>query len=356
MAHIVEAQKKSIGVIRKEAATAPFNACFHAQVESSLTKTSAAGKAYREVKLRDGADSLTLRAWSDSQYFEFCEALSPGDCVSVEGEFQIHPQFGFEARRWEIRFLKPEEISALFAGDEDSALALEENFEFLSACCTQIQDPRLHSLAKRFLEIHSERFCRAAAARQFHHARRGGLCAHTAQMMRTAIAVCEVYPNLNRDLLIAGILFHDSGKLWETCPPERGFEIPQDFRGELLGHISIGIEIINRIWLEIEETERANWENLSPSSDQVRMHLLHLVASHHGELQFGSPVQPKTPEALALHHLDNLDAKLEMFAEGYEKSPETAPGILDRIRPLGHSILRPLPTFSPAPSPSSSEL
>ena len=108
-----------------------------------------------------------------------------------------------------------------------------------------IGDPRLRLLGETFLADQGERFRRTAGARSYHHARRGGLVEHTAQMMRMAVAVAPLYPQLNLDLLIAGILFHDSGKLWENHLPETGFTMGFDERGELMGHISIGMELVN---------------------------------------------------------------------------------------------------------------
>jgi len=119
--------------------------------------------------------------------------------------------------------------------------------------------------------------------------------------------------------------------------------------GELLGHISIGIEVVNRLWLELEE-ERKAWRDLLPPSEDVRLHLLHLIASHHGTLEFGSPVEPRTPEAIALHYIDNLDAKLEMMRTGYATTNEVSPGITDRVRPLNVRLVRALPTIRNAPS------
>lgn len=138
-------------------------------------------------------------------------------------------------------------------------------------------------------------------------------------MMRTASAVCQANPGLNRDLLLAGCLFHDCGKLWENCYPKEDFTMPYSEAGELLGHIPLGIELVNNLWKRIMSLPEADsWKTLDPPSPDVRMHLLHLIASHHGELAFGSPVFPKTPEAVALHYIDNLDAKLEMFRGAYE--------------------------------------
>jgi 3'-5' exoribonuclease len=170
------------------------------------------------------------------------------------------------------------------------------------------------------------------------------------------VAVASAYPMLNRDLLVAGVLFHDSGKLWENSLPADGFAMPFDERGEMLGHITIGIELVNALWRKLLATgEAAAWTGLLPASEDVRLHLLHLLAAHHGELQFGSPVVPKTPEAWALHYVDNLDAKMEMMTVGYATSRQLAPRIQERVWPLPGSLVAPLPKFSPPNSPPPGE-
>ncbi len=118
-----------------------------------------------------------------------------------------------------------------------------------------------------------------------------------------------------------------------------GFEIPRELVGELLGHISIGIEVVNGLWRKLPLD---TWTEIKPASEEVRLHLLHLIASHHGELQYGSPIEPKTPEALALHYVDNLDARLEMIYTAYAKQPEIAPGVYERVRALNTSPVAPL--------------
>ncbi|PYK93927.1 MAG: hypothetical protein DME40_02845 [Verrucomicrobia bacterium] len=205
---------------------------------------------------------------------------------------------------------------------------------------------RLGNLEPLPLKDFGERFRRTAAARNYHHARRGGLVEHTAQMMRVALALSPIYSQLNLDLLLAGILFHDSGKLWENHLPEDGFTMGFDERGELMGHISIGLELVNSLWrkLQTEENWRA-WEILVPPSEDCRLHLLHLIASHHGDMQFGSPVYPKTPEAMTLHYIDNLDARLEMFAAGYLTAKPIAERIFDRVRPLPGNLVKSLEKF-----------
>ena len=168
--------------------------------------------------------------------------------------------------------------------------------------------------------------------------------------MRSAVALCSVYPDLNQDLLIAGVLFHDSGKLWENSYPERGFTQPYDIQGEMLGHIPLGISLADKLWdqmisscVETSDT----WNRLIPSNDDVRIHLLHLIASHHGTYEFGSPTLPRTPEAHILHHIDNIDAKFEMMKQAYQTAPELAPGIQEKQFPLPANLITPLAHVSP---------
>lgn len=325
--------------LKARAREGALSAAVHVQVEDCLKKEGSNGKPFFELKLRDAGDNLLLRAWTDTPAYSACEVLDRGMAVEVSGEFSVSPQFGLEGKRWKIRELDREEAETLF---NNGAVNPEEVIAEVTAEVTRWADPRLQALGLAFLREFGLRFARASAARANHHARRGGLAEHTLQMLKSAEALTGVYPSLNRDLLLAGVLFHDCGKLWETCPPERGFEIPRELRGEMLGHITIGIEVVNSLWRNLPLDE---WKDLQPPSESVRLHLLHLIAAHHGELQYGSPVEPKTPEAFALNAIDNLDAKLEMFHQAIRTNTEVAPGILDRVRPLNVFPVVPLPRF-----------
>src|SRR2546430_2886541 len=174
-------------------------------------------------------------------------------------------------------------------------------------------------------------------------------------MMRIANQIAPLYPQLNVDLLLAGILFHDCGKLWENALPENGFVMGYDERGELMGHISIGLELVNSFWRKVSADNGDSWRNLTPASEDVRLHLLHLIGAHHGEKAFGSPVDPKTPEAMALHYIDNLDARLEMFAAGYTTAKPLAARIFDRVRPLPANLVAPLGKFQQSATPEKSD-
>ena len=333
---------KTISQLRVECRGISLAARVLGQVDELNKKDSSNGKPFWELKLRDAGDVLVLRAWSDTDAFRSCVELQRGECVEIEGEFGINGAFGLDAKRWRLRVLNNEETQALFVGGEAELAAVEKDYADVVQFVSEIRDPRLLSLCQLFLDDFGTRFKRAAAARQNHHAHRGGLLRHTGQMMRTASALCAAYSHLNRDLLLTGVLFHDCGKLWEVCPPEAGFEIPRELRGELLGHISIGIELVNALWRKLPLDE---WREIVPSSEDARLHLLHLIAAHHGELQYGSPVEPKTPEAIALNMIDNLDARLEMIAAAYIKQPEIAPGIHERVRTLNTSPVKPLPIW-----------
>jgi 3'-5' exoribonuclease len=296
---------------------------------------------------------MTLRVWSDHLDYKACDALRAGDFIEVSGEFQQSAQFGLEAKSWRQRSLSPNEVADLLQGPPALRAKQAADWAFMIERVAAIGDPRLRLLCETFIADLGERFRRTAGARSYHHARRGGLVEHTAQMMRLAVAIAPLYPQLNLDLLIAGILFHDSGKLWENHLPETGFTMGFDERGELMGHISIGMELVNSIWRKLLGSESAaSWRELQPASEDVRLHLLHLIGAHHGEPQFGSPVSPKTPEAMALSYIDNLDARLEMFAAGYLVAKPIADRIFDRVRPLPGNLVKPLEKFVGAPAAS----
>ncbi len=318
------------------------------QVAGIALKKTKTDKDYLELTLSDGTDTTVLRFWNDHPLFPSIQRLLARNWIEFRGDWTQN-QFGLDLRPGaQVRPLDAAETADLLAGPEEMRRRQADDFAHIADTIATLADPRLRALGTRFLEVHGERFRRTAAARDYHHARRGGLVEHVAQMMRSAGALAGVYPALNRDLLLAGVLFHDCGKLWENCFPADAFVMPYEERGEMLGHITIGIELVNRLWRDVVESPAAaGWTSLVPATDEVRLHLLHLIASHHGEIAFGSPVVPKTPEAIVLHHVDNIDAKLEMFAEGYQTSAALAKNVFERRRPLPGHLVRPLPAVPP---------
>ena len=335
----------TLSEIRRTAQSEPVEARAHVQVEAAAPRLTRDQKPYCELSLADACDHMTLRVWSDHPAYKACSEMTEESFVELAAEFHTHSQYGLEAQKWTVRPLTEQEKKALLEGPADLREKQTADWEFLAQSVKSIIDPRLRALCDAFLNEWGDRFRRTAAARNYHHARRGGLVEHTAQMMRVGLGIAPLYPQLNVDLLIAGILFHDSGKLWENQFSENGFVMGYDERGELIGHISIGLELVNSLWRKLISENAAAWKDFLPPSEDVRMHLLHLVASHHGEMQFGSPVFPKTPEAMALHYIDNLDARMEMFAAGYTTAKLLADRIFDRVRPLPGNLVKSLDKF-----------
>lgn len=318
----------------------------HLQVESRIEKATSSGSPFFEVKLVDAGDSFVWRVFDNHPLFQDAAKLTRNSFIQLAGQW-VDGKYGLEPRQVQMRALAEDESSTLLLGDPDLATRQQTDYADIVAFIESIRDPRLLKLCSAFLERHGERFRRTGAARRNHHARRGGLVEHVAQMMRCAVAIAGVYPTLNRDLMIAGVLFHDCGKLWENAYAESGFTMPYNLTAEMLGHIPLGLELVNKMWRDMLDTPAAaEWTLLEPASETVRLHLLHLIAAHHGTHEFGSPVLPKTPEAVALHHVDNIDAKLEMFRRAYATGKELAPGIIEKFMPWPVNIVAPLPAVN----------
>jgi 3'-5' exoribonuclease len=340
-------ESMTIREVKQAATGGPIHAEVHAQVESSQVKPTKSGGEFLELKLADAEDGFTMRVWSDAAGYGPARELAAQSFIALSAEWSVS-QYGLEPRGWKLRPLETEEAATLLGGPPALREKQARDFADLTAFIEEVHDPRLCALGRMFLREFGERLKRTGAAREYHHARRGGLVEHTAQMMRCAAAVCAAYPQVNRDLVITGVLFHDCGKLWENCYTESGFTMPYSEHGELMGHIPLGIELVNKLWRRLlESDESSGWLTLTPTNEEVRLHLLHLVGSHHGEYQFGSPVLPRTPEAIVLHHVDNIDAKLEMMFTTYATSPQLGRNIFERQRPLPSNLVRPLEHFEP---------
>jgi 3'-5' exoribonuclease len=160
----------------------------------------------------------------------------------------------------------------------------------------EVERPLLRQLATIALDTWGPQLREHPAAKTIHHAYRGGLLEHVVSMAELALGVCSHYTELDRDLILTGILFHDLGKLQEI-----GAMPANDYTalGRLVGHVVIGRDMLRQSCAAIEDFPT-----------ELQTHLEHLVLSHQGRLEFGSPVQPMTAEAIALHFIDDLDSKL----------------------------------------------
>jgi 3'-5' exoribonuclease len=315
------------------------------QIETLRQGRTQNDKPFFDLEAVDANGKAKFKIWSDSPAYDQCRDLQNGDCCELSGRFFIN-NFGLNVSRPILRRLGEGEIDVFLKGAAESDQA---NWDFVMGVFSSLREPRLREVALLALKSLEKKWRRAAAARTYHHARRGGLLEHTSQMLRCAVALAPLYREVCPDLLYCGVLFHDVGKLWENDYPERGFVSKPSRRGELLGHISIGIEVVNGFWRQAKDANGGLFANtVQPPSELVRDHLLHLIAAHHGELEFGSPVTPRTPEAWLLHHIDNIDAKLEMLRCTYAEKDEVVPGLFERRPPLTGMMAAPLSRSLPA--------
>lgn len=334
----------SVNQLLAAAKSSVVQGCVHVQVTQTLPKTTKNGKPYLELTFADVSGSFSLKIWDNAPWHGAFAALQVNEAVELFANWSLS-EYGMEPSGLDVRPLSPEEEEALLTGSPETRALQQRAWEDINRLCDSLNDPRLRALCRCFLDTFAVRFRRSGAARKMHHARRGGLLEHTAGTMRAAAAICTAYPQLNRDLVLTGALLHDCGKMSENAYEEHTFTMPYGLSGELLGHITIGIELVNSLWKSLAAKHKEEWAELTPSTDHVRIHLLHLLAAHHGTQEYGSPVVPKTPEALALHHADDLDAKMEMFRSAYESGTELSDHVIQGKFPLPNAV-KPLPPVS----------
>ncbi len=337
----------TLSQILLEANESPISYRFGSQVQSCLPRTTKSQKPYYELQLVDSRESISLKVWNNHPQFDHALSLRAGQFLAVDGQFTKN-KYGLDSPDWKWEPLSEDEIDVLLSGDPKLITKQKADWESILSDINEIKDPRLNALCNSFINEFGDKFKRAAAAKKNHHARRGGLVEHVAYMMKSAVALCQVYTEINKDLLVTAVLFHDCGKLWENNYPERDFHQTHSLHAEALGHICLGIELVNKIWRDLLcEDEASEWRELHPANEKIKVHLLHLIASHHGTLEFGSPVVPKTPEAHLLHYIDNMDAKLEMCRMAYRKSAKLSPTLYEKMFPLPGNQLEPLDNFQP---------
>lgn len=236
---------------------------------------------------------------------EVARLFELGDVVNVRGRVNVY-QGNLQIQVEQVLPLRDGEFSAddLVSAAEDTG----EDLKRLRGVLGTIENPWLKRLVTAFFEDKAfmERFTAAAAAKKWHHACRGGLVRHCYEMGRIAQTMCELFPELDRDLLLAAVFLHDIGKLYEMS-----HELFVDYttEGKLIGHVQIGVDMVQDRIREIEGFPR-----------NLRMELAHCILSHHGEFANGAPVLPKTLEAIVLYHIDNLDAQTAAVARVIEET------------------------------------
>jgi len=266
------------------------------------------GEPYLHVELTDSTGKLDGKMWEN--FADALEHLRAGDAVYVDGRidhFNNQPSVTIHS----LRKATEQEVSDLRAFLPHSALSATQANQQLVEWIESLKQPHLRALLEKLFDDMSlrKRFLDAPGGKAWHHATIGGLAEHTLSMVKLADAVAGHYPQLHRDLFLAGTLLHDIGKAYELR-----WEPVLDYtsEGRLLGHITQGVLLIEERIREIEGFP-----------DELRKQLLHIILSHQGDGQKGSPVKPMTLEALALHYLDELDSRMNAFAQVRAKTPES---------------------------------
>ncbi len=255
---------------------------------------------YLLASLRDKTGVISGLMWNVVE--ESVQHLAVGDLVRVRGKVQVY-QGGLQMIVAQIDAAPPASYQP-----EDFQLQPQTNagplLDRLKVLMKSLRDPQLLALADCFMEDEEllDLLCGAPAGVKAHHAYHGGLVEHVVSMAEVADRICGLYQSLNRDLLLLGVLLHDLGKVRElSWNPVLAYTD----EGQLLGHMNIAIEILNEKLVAV----RSRLDGQSVSGEHV-LRLKHMILSHHGTLEFGSARVPMTPEAVALHQIDNLDAKL----------------------------------------------
>ena len=253
-------------------------------------------RTYLDLKLTDASGSMDAKVWADSPALN--ADFDAHDFVAVRGSVKLYRdqlQMSVDHCRRvtdEDRRHGFDESKLVPSTREDSS----DLWRRLEKAMATIARPELKAVADRALAKHGDDLRGHPAAKAIHHAYRGGLLEHTTSMAELAIRVCGNYPQVDRDLVLLGVLFHDLGKIRELgAMPVNDYTL----EGRMVGHVVIGRDMLLDCCREAGGVP-----------DDLRLHLEHLVLSHQGRKEYASPVEPMTPEALVLHFIDDLDSKL----------------------------------------------
>ncbi|RLA91748.1 MAG: HD family phosphohydrolase [Deltaproteobacteria bacterium] len=264
-------------------------------VSSKNMGTTKAGSPFISLKLRDRTGEIDAKIWDDAQNLN--KIFNQGDFVRIRAKTVTY-QNQLQLQINNINLVKKEDVNLedfLPCTDKD----IESMANELKEIASEIKEKHLKELVFLFLNdpIFFDKFCHAPAAKGLHHYFIGGLLEHTLSVVKLILLISKHYDFLDKDLLITGGILHDIGKIKELHY-EKDFDYTTE--GRLIGHIFIGLNMIENKIKKIEGFP-----------EDIAIQLKHLIISHHGMREFGSPKRPKTLEAILLHYIDDLDAKIE---------------------------------------------
>ncbi|WP_165248587.1 3'-5' exoribonuclease YhaM family protein [Paludisphaera soli] len=291
------------------------------------------GNLYLQLELRDKTGSVGARLWNATE--ELARTFEPGDFLQVRGKTQI-----FQGSL-QIILTHLDVLDSARVEPEDFLPQSSQNVAKLFARLREVllgmHEPHLRALVECFLidEEFVAKFTAAPAGIKNHHAYQGGLLEHVVTILNVADRILEFYPEVDRDLLLTGVFLHDIGKIDELSY-ERAFAYTDE--GQLVGHLVMGVELLRD---KVERTQDLTGE---PFPKELLLRLKHMIVSHHGALEYGSPKLPMTLEAVALHYLDNLDAKIHTYGREIRDDPVRESTWTPFQQSLGRRLFKGAPT------------
>jgi 3'-5' exoribonuclease len=272
-------------------------------VVAKQIKPKKTGEPYLALTLGDRSGQLEAKMWDNVE--EVLEAFEQDDFLKIKGLVNKYKQ-RFQLTIHKLRKLGDTEIdfSDYLPKTTKDVDAL---WQTLTSFVEGFQNPHLKVLVQAFMSdpVIAAAYRNAPAAKTLHHAYIGGLLDHVVSLFRSCDLMCRNYPQLNRDLLLTGAFLHDIGKIHELTY-NRSFSYTT--KGQLLGHMIIELEML-----------QAKLAAIPSFPEELKTLVEHLIISHHGEYEFGSPKLPMFPEALMLHYLDDLDSKMEAMRAHFER-------------------------------------
>lgn len=299
-------------------------------VKSSSKRTNKNGDPYLDINLADNSQEMNAKVWNTNE-----AAPEAGTVLKVRAlvtEYNGRLQLRIERMRASV----PNDMVDLSQLVKAAPRPADEMFSEIMDVVNGMENPVLKALTAELLNRAAEKIQYYPAAQSMHHAERSGLLHHLTDMLQAAKAICACYPYLDTDLVMAGVIVHDLGKLTEMDANKLGAVNEYTKEGLLLGHIVTGVSDLR---------DAAKALNMNPD-DEYPLLLSHMILSHHGIPEYGSPRMPMFPEAEVLNWLDVLDSRLYEMREAQLRTRQG--GFSDKVFALDRRVYHPV-YFNEAP-------
>lgn len=272
-------------------------------IKSAEVRQTRAGKDYLAFTFQDDSGEIDGKLW-DAQPHNVKE-FTAGRVVHMAGRREVYNNTP-QVNQITLRLLRTGEPNNPEDFKEKPPVDVNDTRDYLNKKIFEIENATWQRIVRALYKKYDQAFYSFPAAKTNHHAFYSGLSFHTATMVRLADKIGDIYPQLNKSLLFAGIMLHDLGKVIELTGPDH---TSYTVRGNLIGHISLIDEEITKVLMEL---------NIDDAKEEVIV-LRHVILSHHGLLEYGSPVRPMIMEAEIIHMIDNIDAEMMMMLTALDK-------------------------------------